>query len=503
MPENEFEKKVSSEMQGLKFKPSQNVWLRVEERIRKKNKRRVFVIIFLLAGLALLGYWQRNNLFGEKGTSIVTTEKQNEVNPKPLEETNNSSTTKQSTDVTKQEEIKNTSDKDVNNKSAITRSVIDKKDVVVSKKEIDRPKVINKNETKVKPASEKTKIEQKQKVSTDAAIANSQKQNPVIKDAKAKDTLVVETNPETIIRPDDVKQPAVKPVENLIDSLKADVHVQEKIATEKTDTLLKVEPGKESPAPIAKKDSSVKKWKWGLHVTPGISSLNDNSISFGELKMADALNYQNPVGSGSAASPTRQRPSEVRAGFAFHAGAFAQKQVSTRISFSLGLQYGYYSNVIRIGNLRDSLLSNSQFSNVLDTRDDHIYNAGGGTKKFTNRYHFIELPLRFQWQLNKSKTNPFVWSAGFTVGQLIASNALMYDTAFNGIYYKNNKLLNKTQFSLSTGFSWTIANGKRTQWSLGPVANIHLNRLVENPFESKRYLFFAGLRTSVLFHQNK
>jgi len=244
MPENEFEKKVSSEMQGLKFKPSQNVWLRVEERIRKKNKRRVFVIIFLLAGLALLGYWQRNNLFGEKGTSIVTTEKQNEVNPKPLEETNNSSTTKQSTDVTKQEEIKNTSDKDVNNKSAITRSVIDKKDVVVSKKEIDRPKVINKNETKVKPASEKTKIEQKQKVSTDAAIANSQKQNPVIKDAKAKDTLVVETNPETIIRPDDVKQPAVKPVENLIDSLKADVHVQEKIATEKTDTLLKLSLGK-------------------------------------------------------------------------------------------------------------------------------------------------------------------------------------------------------------------------------------------------------------------
>ena len=79
----------------------------------------------------------------------------------------------------------------------------------------------------------------------------------------------------------------------------------------------------------------------------------------------------------------------------------------------------------------------------------------------------------------------------------------MYDTAFNGIYYKNKKLLNKTQFSLSTGFSWTIANNKQVQWSLGPVANIHLNKLVDNPFENKKYLFFVGLRTGILFNQKK
>jgi hypothetical protein len=140
---------------------------------------------------------------------------------------------------------------------------------------------------------------------------------------------------------------------------------------------------------------------------------------------------------------------------------------------------------------------------MFDGNREHVYNAGGDTVKYTNRYHFIELPLRFQWQLNKNKTNPFVWSTGFTIGQLIASNAIMYDTAFNGIYYRNKSQLNKTQFSLSTSFSWTIANGKRTQWSLGPVANIHLNRLIDNPFENKKYLFFVGLRTGILFNQKK
>jgi len=502
MPENDFEKKVSSEMQELKFKPSEKVWLRVEERIRKKNKRRVFVIIFLLAGLALLGYWQRSNLFGEKGTEIVTTEKQKENNSKTEEETNSSSTIKQNTETTKQEETKNTSDKTVNNKSTVDRSVIDKKDVIVSKNEINRPKDKIKDEIKVKPAVKKTKIEDEPIVSIDVTSPNSNKNNPVEIDAKAKDT-IVKTSPETIIKQDAVKQPEVKQVENKIDSAKAEVIEQEKIDIKKTDTLLKAEPEKVSPDPIVKKDSSEKKWKWGLHLTPGISFLNDNSISFGGLKMAGALDYQSSVGGGGGAAPPRQRPSDVKPGFAFQAGIFAQRRLSSRTSLSLGLQYGYYSNRLGIGYRRDSLLNYSQFSNMLDGNQDHVYNAGGDTVKYTNRYHFIELPLRFQWQLNKSKTNPFVWSTGFTIGQLIASNAIMYDTAFNGIYYQNKSQLNKTQFSLSTGFSWTIANNKRVQWNLGPVANIHLNRLIDNPFENKKYLFFVGLRTGILFNRKK
>jgi hypothetical protein len=503
MPENEFEKKISSEMHELKFKPSEQVWLRVEERIKTKKKRRIFVVIFLLAGLGLLGYWQRTNLFGEQKNDIVNTvqkdssgEKQKE-NTESTKEINNSSALKQNTETTKLEKTKNTTDKSADNKLNDDRSVVDKKGIAVSKNEIDKPKK-NKEEATEKPGSLKNKKDNKPEASIAIISANSKTKNGVIDDA-SKD---LKTNPEVIAKQEEVIQNEVKPDESKIDSAKVVASEQEKNATTKPDTLLKADPTKDSAPQVVKKDPSAKKWKWGFHITPGISSLNDNGISFGGLKSADASSYQNPVGSVSGAPPPpRQKPSEVKAGFALQVSAFAQRQLSSRTRLSVGLQYGYYSNVLHIGNIRYS--GNTQLSSVLDRNANQVYNAGGDTTKYINHYHFIELPFLFQWQLNKNKTKPFTWSTGFTVGQLIASNAIMYDTAFNGVYHKNKSQLNKTQFSLSTGFSWTIANNKQVQWNLGPVANFHLTKLVDNPFENKRYLFFVGLRTGVLLNSKK
>ena len=499
MPENEFEKKVSSEMQELRFKPSEKVWLQVEERIREKKKRRVFVIIFFFAGLALLGYWQRNNLFGEKGNDIVKNEKQKEDRAVSKDEPNNTITTNQNNETIKQQETKKTADKPGNENLAFDKPVINKANNDNSKNEIYKPKNKRKNEIRVKPVAEKTTIKETQAVPTNLVPEQSQKQNAVSADDRTKDPTDSKEKNDSANHADN-KLIESQPIENKIDSAKTPLIEQKKNVAENKDTLLKIKV-KDSAAAIVQKKPSDKKWKWGLHVTPGISSLNGQSLSLGSQRLMDAFNYQNPA-SPTGGPPVTQKPSEVESGFAFQAGASAQRQLSPRTSISLGLQYGYYSTHISIGNRRDSFSSNSLQSN-LRFNNNNVYNAGGNTIKLTNQYHFIELPFNFQWQLNKSKTKPFIWSTGFTIGQLIASNALMYDTASNGIYYKNNGLLNKTQFSLSTGFYFTIANTEKARWSIGPVVSIHLNKLFDSPFENERYLFFAGLRANVLFNQKK
>src|SRR5689334_3392979 len=58
MAENEFEKNVRQEMDEFKVHPSGEVWSKIEERIREKNRKRriLFFILFPAIALMLGGY---------------------------------------------------------------------------------------------------------------------------------------------------------------------------------------------------------------------------------------------------------------------------------------------------------------------------------------------------------------------------------------------------------------------------------------------------------------
>lgn len=517
MPENEFEKKVSSELQGLKFRPSETVWMKVEERIRKKRNKRVFLIIFLLAGLSLVGYWQWDNFFGDRKNEVAQTEtstfeKNNNTdqNDEDIKKENGLSKEKQTGDAAVKSKDEN------EKKETVTTTTTNKPGKGIPPNTSAENATVNKRTTL--PVGKK-RIDPKNKK---RFLMPAQKREAVLKDNDL--TIIVPDKPAT---KDDVRKPAEvnnadqdininsKPTENKLDSARLSDIDPHSVADRKPsvnvgsviskDTLAKkidsVSRAITADSPIVKFPTSSfdKKWKWGAQFVPGISFLNENGFTFNTNKSADALNYQSPS-AGSGGSAPWQKPSEMKPGFAFQLGVVLQKQLNQKTNFSFGLQYGFYSTHIGIGFRRDSLLRfASQLSSLQEATS--VYNAGGDTIHYTNRYHFIQFPLRFQWQLNKNKTRPISWDAGASVSYLFVTNALMYDTAFNGIYYQNSKRLNRTQFSLSTGFSFAISNNRRMQWSLGPFVDFHLNKLVDNPFERKKYLVFTGIRTSVVFNK--
>ena len=59
MPENDFEKNVQQLFDGLKLKPSDEVWAHVHSRLQKDKRRRRFILwvpsLLLLLGAG--GYW--------------------------------------------------------------------------------------------------------------------------------------------------------------------------------------------------------------------------------------------------------------------------------------------------------------------------------------------------------------------------------------------------------------------------------------------------------------
>ena len=500
MPENEFEKKVSSEMQDLRLKPSANVWLHVEERIRKKKKRRVLVIFFFLAGIALLGYWQRNNLFSSNDTKIVKTDTDPNQDTRDALKENNTEDNKK--EISPSVQIPTTPE---NKNLAPDNKVPGKTEnkIAVSPKRTSERKT-DKTTAKNTPAVSKDRannpVEEKKQTNEASALIVTQT-DAGVKTKEEKDSVEVKVEGAEI-RKEDIKVPAITPIENKNDSTKNEGPVIKKDEVVKNDTAFAKAPVQDSAIAIIPQARFDKKWRLGIELTPGISSLHEEIFSLNMNKsLADS--YGGPQsGSGSGAPLPPSPPSESVSSFAFQIGGFAKKQLSRKSSLTMGLRYAYYSESIEIGagnvplsgNL--SVYLNSQGAN-------QAFSVAGNPIPVTNRYHFIELPVNYGLQLNRNKSYPLLWQVGFKIGKMIGNNALVYDTIAGGIYYESKKYFNQTQFGLSTNLNWTFVDKNRFQVGAGPVVNLHLNSLQDAPFEKNKYLFFIGLRSTIIFNNKK
>jgi hypothetical protein len=499
MPENEFEKKIAAGLNDLKLKPSEQVWLQVEERIRKKKKRRGFIILFFFIGIALLGWWQWKNIFGEGTSEIATKELKNQTMTadKTLHEKNNRSKPRELLEskpvasendnaLGKYKKLSENPKETVNKEEKIQKSIASEKSIRVNQ-DLEKE-----SQPQAKPGNAKTKpLNEKNSAATEMAINADDLQ---------------ELNKKQASEPADFSTGAL--VFNISVAKQSTLKLEENKTGEfeKTDSVSVNKIKTDSLIAALNKKNQPSKWKWALHLTPGISSLHENFISLDMNKSADALNYSGSPAGGSAGGGGTSvnipaSPSGSQAAFAFRLGGFVQKQLSSRTSFSSGLQYGYYSDRIRIGGRKDSILQNARFDNKSNA--DKVYSAANPVNNYTNHYHFIELPVLFHWQLNKNKNYPFTWDMGISLKQMFTTNALVYDTAFGGIYYNDKTAFHKTQFSLFTGLSWTVVNKNNLHWSIGPVVDFFTTRLQMNSLDGRDYLLFFGVRSAILFSSKK
>jgi len=175
---------------------------------------------------------------------------------------------------------------------------------------------------------------------------------------------------------------------------------------------------------------------------------------------------------------------------------FAERRLSKRISFSAGIYYHYYSAKIRTGDFVDSsaLVYSAPASGQRSVVNGYYRNGNG--HGYTNNYHFVELPVTVNFQLNKSRKMPVIWEAGMSLSYLVGSNALQFDP-YRNVYFENNQLINKTQLNGVTAIMVGFHLGYN-ELQLGPELRYGLTGLLKSGESYSQHLFSYGLRLSFI-----
>jgi hypothetical protein len=132
------------------------------------------------------------------------------------------------------------------------------------------------------------------------------------------------------------------------------------------------------------------------------------------------------------------------------------------------------------------------------------YYYGPRVSKYTNKYHFLEIPLAYQLQVINGKKMQVLWNGGIYTSVLLSTNALVYDTAAYGVYYKNNNAHNKVHFALNSGVSLRFGRENKMQWSIGPEFSMDMTNVLKDDFILRnRYFMYGGVTARILFPRKK
>jgi hypothetical protein len=282
--------------------------------------------------------------------------------------------------------------------------------------------------------------------------------------------------------------------------------------------------------PIQRKRSSL--WHWGFVTDAGYSRIAESKLFqlrglLGTEKyLAEDLsarsdnapaastgnaliNYQASGNSNTAAA--KKSASPIQPDFSFSAGIFVQRAISPRFKLSLGLEYSYMSVNTQVGQKVDAPIEVNVGTSMKDSVQQYYKIPGyeGSStngfnqttwfsQKYRFRFHYIEIPLVANWQINKGKRlPPLLFEGGVSYARLLAVNALHYE-GIKGVYYQNDELFNKTQFNFITGLSvGLLQRSKHPVW-IGPTLRYSLNGLVKKEVSTGQYLWSTGISIKVL-----
>ncbi len=476
MEENKFEKQVQEKMDELKIHPSDSVWEKIEVRIEKRKRSKRELFFFLLLSALLMGGYLLWNINDHSTKERNNTEKNNEnknnqgktsgdvpltenktmgpkknLIPGPIHQTPivaQNTTKKKNIHINSSQRYKHSTDKREPKINSGQEAVI------VSSPPQNAPGHIYESAAGKPVADTQTVVEGKNEK------FNAESKGPV--PIKVQDSVYVKFNNDSLSKPAYAKSEKEKD-------------------TKVKDTIKKI-----PASPETVKHSKKNGWKPGVVFAGGISNVSTSLLNDDKSLFASYPNVS--VSGPGMATP---RPSATKAGFGFMIGVFAEKNVSPKVKLGLGINFKSFKTSNQVGTRNDTTgFYDYQLQNRVNTNS--VYNT------YNNHYNFIELPLTFKVQIGRGKKMPVIWQAGFTVSELISSNALQFNQS-QGYYYNNNSIFNKTQTGFNTALLIALFSKQKVPLLLGPYFNYSTSVLAREGLYNKEHFIYTGIRTEIIF----
>ena len=505
MPENEFEKQVQQKMDGLKVKPSEQVWQHVAGAIvKRKTDRRIFAIVMLCLLIAAGGIFLLNITSRQyKNNSLIIADNTDLKNSKETSSFNNDPS-KQIVDRQKKSVAKN-----VDSVSSLSTTSKDGQVLKIQNEKNEflqahkSAKIISAKSFKTVAENSIPDKEETLNHSKKGFYKTSRKISASIKNALPADSvneeIVAGEVPATIIIEkifplNDMK--IVGPFLNPYNKIGVEINANNLLAIQAKNYSVEI-------LPIKKVNPLQQKYQWkiGINFSVGASSTQNGYLGIvssgnGNASVAYTSAGQVPGCTNCANNGVSYRPSAIKPSVGLVLGIFVQKNISPKIAFSIGLNYKMYNSVMMIGSKVDSAIIANNNSSYL-SQSDFFYRTGSSTR-YKNHFHFLEIPLALNIKLGKQNKHPLYLNTGISIAQLIATNALQFDTASTK-YYSNNSLFNKTQIGISAGLLFSLSGSAKNPFLVGPDIHFSINRMAATGlYQSSNYSYF-GIQVKKIF----
>lgn len=503
MQENDFEKQVQQKMEELQFAPSEPVWQKVELQIGKEKRKRRLVLLLLPLLLVTGGaIWYASSLNNDP--SKINSNNNNQQNTstnfqkKPATNTtNNEPALTPAAPVIKPKGYPPATDAMANHTKKGQKGFETFLNKTKEKSRTNKGKTV----TSIRLAKERA-FEINEDLHALVLENEMEKRASAIAEKKAVDEKnVSKAFRDSAAKKEETNVAVVTSDSSRKESDAATAEISE-TATGKDSAQVEATLPPEIPTTI-KMDKQARPWEWTLTARAGATHLRNGVLNVFSNERADnmyaspTMGNNNPAtGSGGTGNSNSLNSisNEIEKSFAFSIGAGVRKKLFQNAFVTAGLQYSRYSTRAAVGNIvvMDTTIS----YNGRTTSISSYYRATGTPSTYTTHYHYLELPLAFEYRLLKRV--PLQVQHGISVGYLLASNALYFDPGAR-VLYKNDRWLRNTGWHLFTSVDYRLLKTPSIALFLGPQVQWSLSPLQQPQEANKHYLFFTGVQSRITF----